>query len=120
MKHIGAVCKGGIHFGSCYLHCNWEHNRAFNLDLLQCISAMTATLRGPWILGGDWQCTPDELRSTGWLRIVKGVIYAPEAPTCGDRVIDYFVVSESLAQAWAIVAACVVGDQEFGPTVRYD
>ena len=79
MKHFGAVCKGGIHFGSYYLHCNWEHNRAFNLDLLQCISAMIATLRGPWILGGDWQCTPEEFRSIGWLKIVKAVIYAPEA-----------------------------------------
>ena len=36
-------------------------------------------------------------------------------PTCGDRVIDYFVVSECPAQAWAIVAACVIGDQTFGP-----
>ena len=53
MKHFGAVCKGGIHFGSCYLHCNWEHNRLFNLDLLQHMSAMISTLRGPWVLGGD-------------------------------------------------------------------
>ena len=115
MKHFGAVCKGGIHFGSCYLHCNWEHNRTFNLDLLQRISAMIATLSGPWIIGGDWQCTPNELRSTGWLKIVKGVIYAPEAPTCGERVMDYFVVCEGLSQASAIVAACVIGDQTFGP-----
>jgi len=71
---------------------------------------MIATLRGPWILGGDWQCTPDELREAGWLKIVKGVIYAPTAPTCGDRILDYFVVSEGLSQAWAIVAACVIGD----------
>ena len=76
---------------------------------------MLATLRGPWILGGDWQCTPDELRSTGWLNIVKGVIDAPTAPTCGDRVMDYFVVSECLSQVWAIVVACVIGDQTFGP-----
>ena len=80
MKLLGAVCKGGVHFGSCYLHCNWEHNRLFNLDLLQHMSAMISTLRGPWILGGDWQCTPDELRKTGWLKIVKGVIYAPDPP----------------------------------------
>ena len=45
----------------------------------------------------------------------KGVKYAPSAPTCGDRVLDYFVVSECLAQAWAIVATCVIGDQTFGP-----
>ena len=30
-------------------------------------------------------------------------------------MIDYFVVSECLSQAWAIVAACVIGDQTFGP-----
>ena len=28
---------------------------------------------------------------------------------------DYFVVSECLSQAWAIVATCVIGDQTFGP-----
>ncbi len=79
MKRFGAVCKGGIHFGSCYLHCNWDQNRTFNLDLLQRISAMIATVRGPWIIGGDWQCTPEDLQKTGWLKIVKGVIYAPAA-----------------------------------------
>ena len=58
MKHFGAVCKGGIHFGSCYLHCNWSQNKKLNLDLLQDIGARLATLRGPWIIGGDWQCPP--------------------------------------------------------------
>ena len=72
------------------------------------MGAMLATLRGPWIIGGDWQCPPDELRGTRWLKTVKRVIYAHEAPTCGDRVLDYFVVSEDLAQAVAIVAACVI------------
>ena len=78
---------------------------------------MLATLRAPWIIGGDWQCPPDEPRDTGWLKAVKGVIYAPEAPTCGDRVLDYFVVSEDLAQAWAIVATYVIGDAGFGPHI---
>ena len=58
MKHFGAVCKGGIHFGSCYLHCNWAANRKTNLDLLDAIGARIGTLRGPWIIGGDWQCPP--------------------------------------------------------------
>ena len=30
-------------------------------------------------------------------------------------MLDYFVVSEGLAQAWAIVTACVIGDAGFGP-----
>lgn len=76
---------------------------------------MMATLSGPCVIGGDWQCTPDELRSTGWLKIVRGVIYAPEAPTCGERVMDYFVVCEGLSQTSVIVDACVIGDQTFGP-----
>ena len=82
-----------------------------NLDLLQDIGVMLGALRGPWIICGDWQCPPSELQETGWLKTIKGVIHAPDAPTCGDRVLDYFVVSECLSQAWAIVAACVVGDQ---------
>ena len=56
MKHFGAVCKGGIHFGSCYLHCNWPKNKKLNLDLLQDVGARLRTLNGPWIIGGDWQC----------------------------------------------------------------
>ena len=115
MKHFGAVCRGGIHFGSCYLHCNWDANRKTNLDLLEAIGARIGTLKGPWIIGGDWQCPPDDLRETGWLKTVKGTIYAPAAPTCGDRALDYFVVSEGLAQAGAIVAACTVGDAGYNP-----
>ena len=52
MKHFGAVCKGGIHFGSCYLHCNSDRNRKTNLDLLQGIGVRVGALRGPWIIGG--------------------------------------------------------------------
>ena len=46
---------------------------------------------------------------------MKGVIFAPKAATCGDRTIDYFVVSEGLAQVGAVVAACTIGDATFGP-----
>lgn len=84
-----------------------------NLDLLQSIGAMLATLRGPWIIGGDWQCPPDELSETGWLKTVKRVIFASAASTCGDRVIDYFVVSSDFAHAK--VATCVIGDAGFAP-----
>ena len=45
----------------------------------------------------------------------EGSHICSQSPTCGDRVLDDFVVSESLAQAWAIVAACAIWDQEFGP-----
>jgi hypothetical protein len=83
------------------------------LDLLQTVGALVATLRGPWIIGGDWQCTPDDLKATGWLQTVKGVIHAPAASTCGDRIIDFFVVSACFSQA--VVATCVIGDGGFKP-----
>ena len=63
------------------------------------MAAVLDTIQGPWLIGGDWNCTPDELRKTGWLRLVKGVVCAPKAPTCGDMVLDYFVVSEKIHHA---------------------
>ena len=54
MKHFGAACKGGIHFG-----CNWGANRTTNLDLLDAIGARIGTLRGPWIIrfGSNYKAT---------------------------------------------------------------
>ena len=49
--------------------------------------------------GGAFSCTPDQLQSTGWLDLVGGRIVAPTAPTCGERVIYFFVVGASLAHA---------------------
>ena len=57
------------------------------------------SLKGPWAIGGDWNCTPDELMQIGWLKMVKGIIVAPKVNTCNSRVIDFFVVSEGLRQA---------------------
>ena len=63
-----------------------------NLDLLQSMAVTLNSLQGSWILGGDWNGTPDELKATGWLTKVGGIIFAPSAPTCNVRVLDVFVV----------------------------
>jgi hypothetical protein len=57
--------------------------------------------------------TPAMLGATGWLGLVRGVVVAPQAATCGSRCIDYFVVSESFAHVVAGVA--VVEDAGFKP-----
>ena len=57
------------------------------------------TLTGPWIVGGDWNCTPEDLRATGWLKKVSGVIVAPIGSTCNGKVYDYFVVAAAIADA---------------------
>jgi len=66
-----------------------------------------------WVIGGDFNCTPEQLRATGWLKLVGGVIVQPKLPTCGDRTLDFFVVSNSMAHA--VIGAWVVGDGEFRP-----
>ena len=67
------------------------------MDLLQSVAAVLSTVVGPWVLGGDWNCTPEQLEKTGWLKMVKGRVCAPKLATCMERTIDFFVVSENLA-----------------------
>jgi len=98
-----AVRRGGLHCGSVYLKdaaglC--EHN----LLVLQEIAVALRQLRGPWVLGGDWNLTPDVLQSSGWLDVVHGVVVAPTAPTCFSATYDYFVVAEELVP---FIAGCV-------------
>ena len=91
--------KGGIHCGSIY--CFSEVNTGgidaqSNVDLLNSAAFTINSLVGPWIVGGDWNCTPAELKATGWLKRVNGVAVAPSAPTCNDSAYDYFVVHQSI------------------------
>ena len=71
------------------------------------------SLKGPWAIGGDWNCTPDELVQIGWFTMVKGITDAPKVNTCNSRAIDFFVVSEGLRQA--APAAYTIGDGGFYP-----
>jgi len=108
VKHIGAVCKGGIHFASGYLWCSVGLKHTSNQDYLQAVAGVLKTLRGPWIFAADFQNTPEELEASGWLKLVGGKIVAPAVPTCGKRIIDFFVVSLDLAEA--VMGVKTVGD----------
>ena len=94
--------KGGIHIGSVYLR-DSEGLSADNLTILQEVAAVVSQLRGPWVLGGDWNMTPQLLETTNWLRMVQGVVVAPTAPTCNGSTYDFFVVSAGLRPAVAAV-----------------
>ena len=89
-------------------HCNWAANRKTNLDLLDAIGARVGALRDPWIIGGDCNCTPEDLTATGWLQKVRGVIHAPSAPTCNGKVYDFFVVERELSNA--VYGVHTIGD----------
>jgi len=105
LRRIGAICKGGVHVGSVYLKDTIGVHAQHNLDTLHGMMLALKAVRGPWCVGGDWNCTPEELEATGWLKLVGGVIKAPPTPTCNGRVIDFFVVSSSLDHAALMVRA---------------
>ena len=99
LRRIGAVCRGGFHLGSVYLHDTVGVMAANNLDLLQEVAAELALVCGGWVVGGDWNCTPAELAATGWLDLVGGAICAPQAATCNGNVYDFFVVKRQFQHA---------------------
>ena len=52
------------------------------MALLHAAGAAVTTHGGPWIIGGDWNMEPAALESSGWLRVVDGVVVATHLPTC--------------------------------------
>ena len=93
---------------SAYLHSSLGVKHKTNLDMLQAIAGVLSTLKGPWVLAADFQCTPAQLEATGWLKMAKGRIVAPSMSTCMGRVIDLFVVVEDMSGA--TVEAVTIGD----------
>ncbi len=113
VRRMGAVCRGGFHLGSVYLHDTVGVVAQCNLDLLQAVAGELSLLSGGWIVGGDWNCTPDELAATGWLDLVRGAICSPQTPTCNGKVYDFFVVKRDFRHAVHSVHA--IGDAAFKP-----
>ena len=68
MRRVVAMGKGGVHCGSAYLFSEGCVAAKWNLDLLDTMAFTISGLIGPWIIGGDWNCTPAELEATGWLK----------------------------------------------------
>ena len=96
--HINGCCPGGIHCGSVWMK-DSQGLSDTNLQLLASLASSIGRLRGPWLLGGDWNMAPSTLQSSGWLSIVDGVVVATALPTCNSSVYDYFVVSRGLLPA---------------------
>ena len=76
-KKVNAILKGGYHLGSIYLTDTVGALAKCNLDQLDSVAFTLDGLKGPFVIGGDWNCTPAELKATGWLKRVNGVIVAP-------------------------------------------
>ena len=96
MQHVGAVCKGGLHLGAIYLVDKIGPASATNLAILDKVAEVLRLLDGPWIIGGDFNATPEDFEATGFLDLIQGVAHYPEEPTCGRKTFDFFLVSRSL------------------------
>ena len=112
-QKVGAICKGGLHVGSTYLYDRVGPTHPTNVDVLDHTARRLCSLSGPWILGGDFNCEPQELIDTGVVDLVDGVIHAPADDTCGKKVFDFFVVSKCLSPA--IFSVNVVADGLLNP-----
>jgi hypothetical protein len=92
------VVKGGVYLISLYPK-DGEGMSETNVHLLEMLATILGTLKGPWIIGGDWNMRPAVIAESNWLKIVKGVVFATTLPTCNESTYDYFAVHRSLAHA---------------------
>ena len=99
VKILGMI-KGGIVVISLYLHTGQPPNSAENWAILTRVAEVLYECRLPFIICGDFQCTPSELADSHWLQIVRGTVRASGDVTCvthqSAREIDFFVVSHGL------------------------
>ena len=101
---IEGIVKGGLALMSTYL---WdsEGTSLRNRAVLEQAGVKIKTFRGPWILAGDFNTTPEQLQEGAgdWLRKVGGVIVMPQRATCrsatGGRTIDFCVMDYRMANA---------------------
>ena len=89
MGRICVISKGGLHSGSVYLKDGVRVTAKFNVELLDAIAHTLDNITGPWVIGGGWNCEPDDLALTGWLKRVGGVVRAPTSPTCNGKTYDF-------------------------------
>ena len=116
---LGSGRKGGIHVLSVYL---WtaEGTSQRNKDLLGEVERITKTLRGPWVVGGDFNLDPEEVKS--WATSNGANVYCPDYSTCNQRCLDYFIAHRSIAES---IAGCQLisylgGQPHFGVRLLID
>ena len=94
------LIRGGMIFISLYLKTGEKPNSDLNWKILMRVASILNLSQIPFIIGGDFQCGPQELRDTQWLEILKGVIVSSGEITCttatSAREMDFFVVSTGL------------------------
>ena len=96
---IGLRLQGWeLAIGNVYMESGTGPGAGVNPGLLSKLAVFVQELRVPWIIVGDWNCSPEELASSGFLSMIKGRLVAPgHATTTQGSEIDYAVASEAIA-----------------------
>eukprot|EP00973_Karenia_brevis_P029882 4120240-Karenia_brevis.AAC.1 len=98
MAWVDAVMRSGIHCMSLYLR-DSEVLSDSNQHLLDEAAGALKAVKGPLIIGRDWNMSPQTLAASRWLDMVRGIIFATTLLTCTESTYDYFVVHRSIAHA---------------------
>ncbi|CAE7311654.1 unnamed protein product [Symbiodinium sp. CCMP2592] len=94
---------------SVYLQSGTGFNSPVNADVLARLLAFLPSLRGVWLVAGDWNNPIQDLLATRLEEVTHGKFLGTGAPTAAtDREIDYLLVSSpavaslTLAQDWVV------------------
>ena len=93
---VDGIVRGGVLIISIYLF-DSEGLTQRNRAILSRAGEIIRKHGGPWIIGGDFNCTPQDLQGEmgSWLKQIGGEIRAPGNLTCrtatGGRTIDFFI-----------------------------
>ncbi len=112
VRWMGGVVRGGLHLLTAWPH-HTEGATERNIDILDRLARAIDSVKGPWLVGADWNITPEALLATGWLDLVDGVVVAPMGATCNSSCIDYFVVSRSFVHA--VQGVSLISNADFHP-----
>ena len=102
IARINAIIPGGFYLVSIYLR-DSEGMSAANLAILEQVAAMLGALEAPWIIGGDWNLTPEALTAANWHCLVNGRVVATLTPTCNEMIYDFFIVANVIASSVAAI-----------------
>lgn len=86
---------------------------AENSATLHILGGALAEYGKPFIVGGDMNMTPQELRSWHGLNPLQATVVAPGQATCRERVVDFFIMSQVLLPR--IVGIDVLEEVETAP-----
>ena len=80
LKLWHGVIDAGVPWVNLYVHTG-EYAEDKHAQLLFQVAAIITTIGTPFVTSADWNMSPKELESTGFLTLIGGVIVAPDSHT---------------------------------------